>query len=81
MAPPSLLRLSSRPYVCAKCTSAISSAGAQKEARRWIGLKYLAKVADAEMKWQEQAIEIRAGKKKSVFTILEERGLVHDTIG
>jgi tyrosyl-tRNA synthetase len=44
-------------------------------------LKYLRKVADAEKKWQEKALEIEAGKQKSMLTILEERGLVHQITG
>jgi hypothetical protein len=33
------------------------------------------------MKWQEKAADIRAGKQKSMLTILEERGLVHTVTG
>lgn len=49
--------------------------------RRYIGMKYLAKVADAEKAWGEKAKEIRAGNQKSMLSILEERGLVHQTTG
>jgi len=48
---------------------------------RWIGIKYLTKVADAEMTWQQKAWEIKDGKKKSMLSILEERGLVHQITG
>jgi tyrosyl-tRNA synthetase len=44
-------------------------------------MKYLAKVADAEKEWQEKAATIRAGKEKSMLTILEERGLVQTVTG
>jgi tyrosyl-tRNA synthetase len=33
------------------------------------------------MRWQEQALEIKQGKRKSMLTILEERGLVHAVTG
>ncbi|RQM08832.1 hypothetical protein DH86_00002961, partial [Scytalidium sp. 3C] len=49
--------------------------------RRWIGQKYLAKLADAEMSWQEKASKIRAGEQKSMLAILEERGYVHAIAG
>jgi len=82
MASPSLLRVSTRSdlYVCARCAFQASKAS-QKTTRRWIGTKYLAKVADAELQWQEQKLEIKAGKKKSMLTILEERGLINQTTG
>jgi tyrosyl-tRNA synthetase len=49
--------------------------------RRWISQKFIAKTADAELRWQEQALEIKQGKKKSMLTILEERGLVEQVTG
>jgi hypothetical protein len=67
-------------YLCSRCafrTSKISS----KTAKRWIGQKYLAKVALAETQWQEWAREIKNKKRKSMFTILKERGLVHNVTG
>jgi hypothetical protein len=82
MAPPSLLRSSTRPnlYVCAGCAfRALQAPG--KTTKRWIGLKYLAKVADAEKQWKEKAARINAGKEKSMLTILEERGLVQTITG
>lgn len=82
MAPPSLLRSSARPnlYVCARCALRASQAP-NKSTRRWIGMKYLAKVADAEKEWKEKAARIHAGKEKSMLTILEERGLVQTITG
>lgn len=44
-------------------------------------MKYLAKVADAELAWQEQATKIRMGEEKSMLSILEERGLVQTITG
>ena len=38
-------------------------------------------MADAENAWQAKALEIEAGKQKSMLTILEERGLVHQITG
>ncbi|KHJ35421.1 putative tyrosyl-trna mitochondrial precursor [Erysiphe necator] len=50
-------------------------------AKRWIGMKYLAKVAAAEDEWQQKSLRIRAGKEKDMLTILEERGLVNQAVG
>ena len=44
-------------------------------------MKYLSKVADAETKWQEKALEIKDGKQKSMLSILEERNLVESMTG
>jgi hypothetical protein len=78
----SLFRNPSRPdlYICARCAFR-SSRNSNNAARRWIGTKYLAKVAEAQFAWSEQAMEVKAGKKKSMFKILEERGYIHQTAG
>jgi tyrosyl-tRNA synthetase len=44
-------------------------------------MKYLTKVADAELQWQEKAEIIKSGKQKSMLSILEERGLVQTITG
>ncbi|KAK0114325.1 tyrosyl-tRNA synthetase [Cadophora gregata] len=82
MAPPSLFRRSTRPnlYVCASCALRASTSPTTIS-RRWIGMKYLAKLANAEAQWQEKAAKIEAGKQKSMLTILEERGLVNSITG
>lgn len=82
MASPSLFRSSTRPnlYLCARCAFQASKPPGSI-AKRWIGMKYLAKVADAELAWQEKASRIRAGEEKSMLTILEERGLVQTITG
>lgn len=46
-----------------------------------VGQSYLRKMDEAEEQWAEQAVEIRAGKKKSMLVFLEERELVHSTAG
>lgn len=46
-----------------------------------MGMKYLSKVADAEIAWAEKASRIRAGKEKSMLTVLDERGLIYDFAG
>ena len=77
------MRASTRPglYVCAGCALRLAN-GSQKITKRWImGPKMLRKVTEAETQWQEQAFDIRDGKKKSMLSILEERGLVHDITG
>lgn len=78
----SLLRNSARPspYICPRCVLQPPKA-ISKESRRWIGLKYLAKVAEAELAWQSKATEIKKGAKPSMLSILEERGYVHTISG
>lgn len=49
--------------------------------RRWIGLKFLKKKKDAEMAWEAQAKEIKAGRTKHLFDELEDRGLIKDIVG
>jgi tyrosyl-tRNA synthetase len=68
------------PYVCARCAFRASKGGS-KTSKRWLGIKYLAKVADAESNWAAKAKLIMAGDQKSMLTILEERGLVHQIAG
>lgn len=82
MVSPALLHTSVRQEIsiCARC-SFRASEGGSRTSRRWIGQKYLAKKDEAERKWQEQAKEIKAGKKKSMLSLLEERGLVHQIAG
>jgi len=82
MALPSLIRSTSRPnlYICARCAFR-ASRNAQSLNRRSIGTKYLAKVAAAEKEWKATAQEIKQKKKKSMLTILEERGLVQNITG
>ncbi|KAA8569967.1 hypothetical protein EYC84_002305 [Monilinia fructicola] len=82
MATTSFLQRSARPdlYVCARCTFRASQ-NSNKASRRWIGTKYLAKVADAELAWAKKAADIKAGKQKSMLSILEERGYVHQVTG
>ncbi|QSZ32184.1 hypothetical protein DSL72_001755 [Monilinia vaccinii-corymbosi] len=82
MATTSLLQRSTRPdlYVCASCAFK-TSRNSNKASRRWVGTKYLAKVADAELDWAKKASDIKAGKQKSMLSILEERGYVHQLTG
>jgi len=82
MISPSLFGSTSRQelYICSRCTFRASKVSF-KTTRRWIGQKYLAKVALAEKQWQEWALEIKAKKRKSMLTVLEERGLVHQITG
>ncbi|EKD17135.1 uncharacterized protein L3040_005355 [Drepanopeziza brunnea f. sp. 'multigermtubi'] len=82
MASRSLIRSSTRPNpnVCARCAFRASKSLAPTS-KRWIGTKYLAKVANAELEWEEKAKKIRAGEEKSMLSILEERGLVQKVTG
>lgn len=82
MASSTLLRNAS-PLRLSRCAStpAFTSTTVQNPIqRRHIGLKYLAKVADAEKKWQEKAAEDH--KNGTHFLdMMEERGFVHQLAG
>ncbi|KAG9245225.1 hypothetical protein BJ878DRAFT_534035 [Calycina marina] len=74
---PSLARSST---ICARCAFRAASAP-QRTTKRWIGIKMLGKMADAEASWVDKSMRIRAGKEKSMLTILEERQLVEALTG
>ncbi|TVY89596.1 Tyrosine--tRNA ligase, mitochondrial [Lachnellula willkommii] len=82
MASPSLLRRSTRPelYVCSRCAFRAAQPSTRGP-KRCISTSFLNKVAAAEEQWQEQAVEVRTGKRKSVLTVLEERGLIQAITG
>jgi tyrosyl-tRNA synthetase len=78
------LRSSIRPdlYICARCAFRASKAS-QKLTRRWVETKSrkAEKAEVAERAWKATADEVKQGKRKSMLSILEERGLVHDFTG
>lgn len=82
MASPSLFRSTSGHdmYICARCTFRASKLHSNT-ARRSIHQSYLEKQREAAQRWKTLAKEIEAGKKKSMLTRLEERGLVHNIAG
>lgn len=49
--------------------------------KRWVGQKYLAKVAEADRQWSIQAQKMKMGKMKNLFDELDERGFVKDVVG
>lgn len=53
----------------------------QPQQRRWLGMNYLKNVVKAEEDWQRRAREIADGDRKSIITILEERGFVNQIVG
>ncbi|TVY71545.1 Mitochondrial tyrosine--tRNA ligase [Lachnellula suecica] len=82
MASLSFLRPSTRPdlYVCAKCALRATNAP-NRSRRKWISTSWIQKTEVAVAEWEKKAKQIRAGKEKSMLTILEERGLVHQIAG
>lgn len=82
MASPSLLRRTTRPelYVCARCAFRAAQPSTRGP-KRCISTSFLNKVAAAEVQWQERAVEVQAGKRKSLLTVLEERGLIQAITG
>ncbi|KAK3393694.1 tRNA synthetases class I-domain-containing protein [Podospora didyma] len=72
--------LSGRGSVCRSCLRA-RIADPTRQQRRSIGLKYLAKVKEAEEEWQKRAALIKEGKVQNTFDLLEERGYIKDVAG
>ncbi|KAK3329527.1 tRNA synthetases class I-domain-containing protein [Apodospora peruviana] len=74
------LLLFSRGSVCRRCWTLLdrNSLGLQK---RHIGTKYLQKVADAQVEWDDRAAQIKAGKVQNTWDLLEERGFIKDVAG
>jgi tyrosyl-tRNA synthetase len=69
-----------RGRICCQCSRALAASFLIPQ-RRWIGLKYIAKLDDAEKQWAQQAEEIKAGTRRNVWDVLEERGFVKDIAG
>lgn len=57
-------------FVCWRC-----------QQKRAISQTFLKKVHDAKEQWNAWAKEIRAGKRKSMLEVLEERGFIHSIAG
>lgn len=49
--------------------------------KRGVTQQYVQRMKDAEARWAVQAEEIKAGKKQSFLSMLEERGLVQSVVG
>ena len=68
--------LSPRVYLCPQCCHRIL-----RQQHRNISQTFLSKVAEAKEQWSQRAEEINAGRRESMLSILESRGLLHDVIG
>lgn len=76
---PSSKAIACRPaWICRRCVLRIS---ALREIRRSISHSFLKRKADEEQQWQEKAKEIRERKRKSMLSILEERGFINQIAG
>lgn len=49
--------------------------------KRSVSTSFLNKKREAKEQWNAWATEIRAGKRKSMLEVLEERGFVHAIVG
>lgn len=68
-------------FICRGCFRAGASPLQPTTQRRWISLKYLAKMQKADEQWKKQAELIKAGKRKNLFDELDERGFIKDVVG
>ena len=67
--------------VCILCRHHVSAKSSLKVSniqQRHITQNWLRKKAEAKVAWDEQALEIQSGKKKSMMTVLTERGYIND---
>jgi len=49
--------------------------------KRGITQQHIRKVGEAEEQWAQWASEIKAGKRQSFLSMLEERGFVNSVVG
>jgi hypothetical protein len=70
--------MSSTPFICRSCIRRVTSVKTQKRAYhdRWLQHKI-----GADWEWTERAAEVTTGKRKSMVTMLEERGYIHQVAG
>lgn len=54
---------------------------ADAQQRRWISQNHLRNIEAAEADWRQRTEAIKAGDKKSIFDVLEERGLINQIVG
>lgn len=74
--------MKSLPYICISCArSQLGVSSRLGPQTRSISEGFLRKTADAADKWAIWAGEIRDGKRKSMLSILEERGYVNQIVG
>lgn len=59
-----------RPFICYRC-----------QQRRSISQTFLKTVQEGKQQWAQRAEEIQAGKRQTMLSILEERGLVKALAG
>lgn len=76
MAPKGSSLASLRPWICTRCLLQ-----ANKQQRRNVSRSHLEKLRVGQDEWAARAKEIDAGERKSMLSILYERGLVHDIAG
>jgi tyrosyl-tRNA synthetase len=77
---PSLALLVRRGSICPSCLLPCAK-GLAPVQRRHISEGFRKKTAEAEKEWQEWAQEIKDGKRRNLWDMLEERGYVKDTAG
>lgn len=72
-------------YICASCVKnqRLFRRGLYKvlDQRRPITQNYLRKTGEAAEAWELQAQEIKAGRKQSFLSFLEERGFINSVAG
>lgn len=73
-------RLPAHALACRNCLRPAALPSVYR-GKRWLHLKTIAKMEDAESKWQADAKEIEEGKRELLFDNLEKRGFVKDLVG
>ena len=72
-------------YICSRCSLRRAALVAQQcnrpPQKRSITQNFLRKKAEAEAAWMVQAVDINAGRKKSMLAMLEERGYINSVAG
>ena len=72
-------------YLCSSCAKPPPSLKFHSRLkwiqRRAITQNHLRRIAEEAETWASQALEIKAGRRKSLLSTLEERGYIHQVVG
>ena len=73
-------RLHQSPYICPSCMLRLRPSG-RVDQRRSVTQEIMTKTTEAKLAWARQAAQIKAGKKVSMLTMLEQRGYINQVVG
>jgi tyrosyl-tRNA synthetase len=69
------------PWTCRHCRHCLRNVSLSNTSKRLVHERFLQRKIDAKWEWTDKAVDIKKGLRKSMLTILEERGYVHQLAG